>query len=526
MRPPCQSPPFPRTILTINRLTCFLACLCLTASAAEYYVDSSDGDDLESGTAPSAAWRSLEKVNAKASQAHRAWMLTLMTPQFGHAPLADGAVSAPRRHSLKETPVFPLKASADRRYLVDQNDQPFAVVGDTPWSLIAQLSEEDIARYLDDRAQRGFNALIVNLIEHKFATHAPANRNRIPPFLKPGDFTQPNPAYFEFAHWAVAAAKERGLTVWLCPAYLGWGGGDEGFFQEIKAAGPSALRAYGRFVGERFKDMPNIVWMVGGDYALPQTERWAGAELALGLRDGGALQLITAHGGQTSAVETFGDEPWLGIETVYRYQPDLWRPLLAAYERRPVRPFVLIESTYEGEHQARPDQIRRQAWWAMLCGACGQFFGNNPIWHFDGPGLFKTDVTWPQALDSTGSRDMARLGRFFTGIAWHLLRPDLQRPLVTANRGEGTRFIAAAATPEGALAVVYIPADGQRPREFTMDLRRFPKPVSAQWFNPAQDTAAIPPSASLSNRDNQTLRTPGDNGTGANDWVLMLEASP
>jgi hypothetical protein len=209
--------------------------------------------------------------------------------------------------------------------------------------------------------------------------HHRLGNDGVAPFLKPGDFTQPNPAYFDYAHRAVAAANQRGITVWLCPAYLGWGGGDEGFFKEIKAAGPAVLRGYGRFVGERFKDLPNLVWMVGGDYALPEAERWAGAELALGLRDGGATQLITAHGGQTTAVETFGDQPWLAVDTVYRYQSDLWRPLQANYGRRPVRPFVLIESTYEGEHDAKPEQIWRQAWWAMLNGACGQFFGNNPL---------------------------------------------------------------------------------------------------------------------------------------------------
>ena len=73
---------------------------------------------------------------------------------------------------------------------------------------------------------------------------------------------------------------------------------------------PTRLRGYGQFVGRRFKDLPNIVWLLGGDYALPVSERWAGEQLAAGLRDGGAEQLMTAHGGQTSAVQTYGDRPW------------------------------------------------------------------------------------------------------------------------------------------------------------------------------------------------------------------------
>lgn len=427
--------------------------------------------------------------------------------------------------SAATKPIFPLQVSVDQRQLTDQTGQPFLVVGDTAWSLIAQLSEPDINDYLDDRARRGFNAIIVNLIEHKFATRAPAKRDGVEPFLARGDFSVPNPVYFDYAHRALAAANQRGLTVWLCPAYLGWAGGDEGFFQDIQAAGPAALRAYGHFVGERFRDLPNLVWMVGGDDALPEVDRWAGSALALGLRDGGAKQLITAHGGQTSAVETFGEPPWLAVDTVYRYQPDLWRPLQATYARRPVRPFVMIESTYEGEHEARPEQIRRHAWWSMLCGAGGQFFGNNPLWHFDGPGLFKTGVTWRQALDSTGARDMARLGAFLAARPWSQLVPDVEGRLVATGRGDGTRFIAAAWTPHRTLALLYIPAEGAGSREFTLNLDSFPGPVTASWLNPAKDGPLRPHRQVLPQRDQENIATPGDNGTGVNDWVLILESA-
>ena len=83
----------------------------------------------------------------------------------------------------------------------------------------------------------------------------------------------------------------------------------------------------------------------------------------------------------------FGEQAWLAINNFYGSEKPLFRPMLAEYMRQPARPFVLLETTYEGEHDSTPDQIRRQAYWAMLSGACGQFFGNNPVWHFDGPGL-------------------------------------------------------------------------------------------------------------------------------------------
>jgi len=411
---------------------------------------------------------------------------------------------------------FPLRVSANRQHLEDSTGAPFIVVGDTAWSLVAQLNETDIERYLDDRAVRGFNAIIVNLLEHKFASHAPATVGGVQPFAAGRMFEVPNAEYFDIAHRAVAAAGRRGISVWLCPAYLGWDGGDEGFFKEINAAGHDALRNYGRFVGERFKDLPNIVWMLGGDFAFPTSHRWLGDVLAAGLRDGGARQLMTAHGGQTAAVETFGDGDWIAVDTVYSYLKDLREPLHAARMRRPQRPFVLIESTYEGEHDAPPEQIRFQAWAAMLSGATGQFFGNNPIWHFDGPTLFKYEGSWQQALDSVGSRDMARLGAFFRSQPWIELQPAADGQVVTTDTGVAP---VAASSTDGTITIVYVPAHSTGTRELLLKSRHA---NAAQWFDPAGDASPVIANIDGDAESRLRVHTPGRNSAGATDWVLVL----
>jgi hypothetical protein len=415
---------------------------------------------------------------------------------------------------------FPLRVSQNHRHLEDASGRPFLVVGDAAWSLIAQLDAADAGRYLDDRAARGFTALIVNLIEHKFATHAPANLAGEQPFEHPGDFTHPRAAYFDAAHGVVEEAGRRGLSVWLCPAYLGWDGGDEGFYKDIAAAGPSALHAYGRFVGDRFKDLPNLVWMPGGDYALAPKQRWVVETLVSGLREGGATQIMSAHGGQTSAVATYGDQPWLDVETVYSYKPDLMPQLLDAYGATPARPFVLIESTYEGEHDVTAAQVRRQAWASMLAGAAGQFFGNNPIWHFDGPTLFPFTGTWQDNLDRPGSRDMSRLAAFFRASRWEALQPVAGKELAP---GSGhLPAVSAARTDTGGL-IVYVPSDGTtHGRELLI-----PQSVwaGARWVNPAADEAPRPVLAAGSSARGVRVATPGDNGTGAGDWVLDASLS-
>ncbi|MGD0696144.1 MAG: DUF4038 domain-containing protein [Terriglobia bacterium] len=427
--------------------------------------------------------------------------------------------------ALAQTSDLRLKISNNGRYLVDQKGDPFLVVGDSPWSLIAQLDDRDIESYLEDRRNKGFSSIIVNLIEHKFSTTTPRTRSGLAPFRSPGDLSTPNPAYFDFAHKVIERAGQYGIVVWLAPAYLGYGGGDEGFFREIKAGGREKLHTYGRFVGRRFKDLPNIVWMLGGDYTPAKPDQWTVTELAAAIREQDSTHLMTAHHSpESSAVAAFGEQEWLAINTVYGYEKTLFRPMLAEYGRKPARPFVLLETTYEDEHNSTPDQIRRQAYWAMLSGACGQFFGNNPIWHFDGPGLFPAKTTWQQALNATGSHNIALLRKLFIDLPWYQLVPDDNHAILVEGYGSDTATALTASTADRKLSVSYIPSTGTDERELTVALGRFAEPVTARWYNPTNGRVVAVKGSPFVNRDTRHFRTPGDNGTRANDWLLVLDA--
>jgi hypothetical protein len=417
-----------------------------------------------------------------------------------------------------------LKMSSSRRYLVDQKDTPFLVVGDSPWSLIAQLDEQDIEWYLKDRRSKGFNSIIVNLIEHKFCTNPPRTRAGLAPFIKPGDFSTPNEAYFDFAHKVIEKAGEFGMVVWLAPAYLGYGGGDEGFFREIRAGGRDKLGTYGRFVGKQFKDLPNIVWMLGGDYTPGKPDQWTVNELAEAIREEDPTHLMTAHHSpESSAVGAFGEQKWLDVSNFYGYEKSLFRPMLAESRRQPVRPFVLLEATYEGEHDSTPDEIRRQAYWAMLSGACGQFFGNNPIWHFDGPGLFPAKMSWRQALNNAGSRDMALLRSLFASLPWYRLVPEDTHAVVAEGYGDGTAAVLTARTENGRLSLSYVPSAGSASRTLSVVLSGFAAPVRARWYNPVNGNTFEVTGSPFENRDTRRFLVPGDNGSGADDWVLILD---
>ena len=114
--------------------------------------------------------------------------------------------------SSPSTVAFPLKIAPDQRHLLDQNDRPFLIVGDTPWSLITGITKADAETYLEDRRQRGFNAIIVNIVEHWY--NGPLTRDGQAPFAKRNgyyDFAQPNEAYFAHVDYVLNLARNKGI---------------------------------------------------------------------------------------------------------------------------------------------------------------------------------------------------------------------------------------------------------------------------------------------------------------------------
>ena len=65
-------------------------------------------------------------------------------------------------------------------------------------------------------------------------------------------------------------------------------------------------------------------------------------------------------------------------------QQDVYEVCYAEYKKAAGMPFILGESTYEGEHGdwGNDLQVRKQAWWAVLSGAAGHAYGS-PRWKME-----------------------------------------------------------------------------------------------------------------------------------------------
>jgi hypothetical protein len=410
--------------------------------------------------------------------------------------------------------VTQLSPSANKRYLVDQNGTPFLLQGDAAWSLIVALPDADVEQYLKNRREKGFNTILVNLIEHKFSPKPPLDEAGDVPFTTPGDLSTPNEKYFTHADWVIHKAGENGIQVLLAPIYLGAKGTDEGWVEELRKLEPEKCLAYGRYLGKRYKDFDNIIWVMGGDRRPSEVIQKIDL-VALGIREFDQRHLFTAHSAHDySAVEDFGGGGWLTVNATYAHELP-YEKLFEDYNRAPVMPFFLIETTYEGEHNASEVQIRRQAYWAVLCGGFGHVMGNNPIWHFEGPTLYPASGSWQQAMDLPGSVGMMYWGRLFRSRAWYDLVPDQNHEVVTGGLGEfrGLDYLAAGRTTDGSTVIAYMPTK----RTITVDMNKVSgSHAVGWWFNPRNGQAAA--AGTFPTSGTRELTPPAEG-----DWVLVLD---
>ncbi len=158
--------------------------------------------------------------------------------------------------------VYPLKVSGNNRYLVDQNSVPFMVAGDSAWSLIVNLTEDQAATYFADRKADGFNTVLLSLFAGAdiFGRSDFSTYDGIVPFTTPGDISTPSPAYFQRVDEMINLAASFGLCVFLDPIEnYGW----EATFE---SSGATQCAAFGNYIGNRYKNFPNIVWSNANDY--------------------------------------------------------------------------------------------------------------------------------------------------------------------------------------------------------------------------------------------------------------------
>jgi hypothetical protein len=188
-------------------------------------------------------------------------------------------------------------------------------------------------------------------------------------------------------------------------------------------------------------------------------------------------------------------------------QPDVYEVCYDEYKKDYQLPFILGESTYEGEHLPFGSalQARKQAWWAMLSGATGHAYGS-PNW--------RCEKNWKEIMKYEGANTLGYMYEFLTNRNWYDLIPDIGNNLVLKGAtGFAENDYPVAAIDKGRQwAVVYYPSQ----KTLQLDLGYLKKKIKkAQWYNPRNGVFT---SIKEKLSDKHEFTSPD-----SLDWVLLLE---
>jgi Protein of unknown function (DUF4038)/Putative collagen-binding domain of a collagenase len=419
---------------------------------------------------------------------------------------------------------FPLKVSADHRYLVDQNNAPFMIAGDAPQAMVGNLSPASAGFFMANRAKYGVNTLWVNLLcdSYTACNSDGTTFDGIAPFTTPGDLSTPNPKYFDRAAKMVNLAAGHGMVLLLDPIETG------GWLGVLQANGVTKARDYGRFLGSRFHGYTNIIWLSGNDFQswMTPADDAVVSAVAKGIHDTDpdALQTVELSYLVSASLDDPTWRPIVGLDAVYTYRPTYAKEL-QEYRRVPFKPTFLVEANYEFEQNGGTDggsteNLRRQEYWTALSGTTGQLYASHYSWTLNGD--------WKTNLNTIGIRQFSYMRQLFQPLAWYNLVPDRDHLVLTKGIGLFSQtdsittdtYATAAATPDGTLAIAYLPSI----RKVTINMAKLSGGVTARWFDPTNKTFAVIEGSPFANSGSRDFTPPGTNNAGDGDWVLVLTA--
>ena len=367
-----------------------------------------------------------------------------------------------------------LEVSAEGRYLKHENGQPFFWLGDTGWLMPQRLNREEGAFYLDNCSRAGFNVVQVQTLNGVPSMNVYGQYSMTDGF----DFSHIDKkgvyGYWDHMDYIIRTAESKGIYIGMVCI---WGGLVRSGQMDVEEA-----KAYGTFLAERYKDNPNIVWIIGGDTRGDvKTEVWE--TLARTIRSIDKNHLMTFHPfGRTMSATWFNDADWLDFNMFQsghrRYgqtkgdgdnladsnvAEDNWRYVEASLAKKPLKPVLDAEPSYEGiphglhnpkECRWTADDVRRYAYWSVFAGSFGHTYGHNSIMQFIKPGVggaYGAKKPWYDALNDPGYNQMKYLKNLMLTFPFFERIPD--QSIITGQNGE--RYDRAIATRGNDYLMVY-----------------------------------------------------------------------
>ncbi len=420
--------------------------------------------------------------------------------------------------------------STNNRYILKE-EKPFFWLGDTAWELFHRLDRVEAEYYLKKRAAQGFTVVQAVALAEFDGLKEKNSYGEVPLFND--DPTQPNEAYFKHVDFIIDKANEIGINIGFLPTWgdklfkSGWGKGPEIF--NIKNA-----KVYGKWLGERYKNRKNIIWILGGDRQPRKNSQdvdvWramaSGIEEGLGGKD---KAMITFHPqpNQEGASEWFHADDWFDFnmfQTGHCRDNNVYDKIKGSYDRILVKPVIDGEPIYE-DHPvcfnandlgtSSAYDVRKSAYLDLFAGAFGHTYGCHDIWQMYSSkreAVNSPHIFWQQALDLPGANQMKYVRRLIESRPFLDRVPD-QSLIIENNLNAYERI---QATKGKDFAFVYS-AIG---KPFNLNMGKISgNKVVGSWYNPRNGEVK-----EIGNFENKGIKqfSPPTSGYGL-DWVLILD---
>lgn len=419
-----------------------------------------------------------------------------------------------------------LKVHENKRFLVFEDGTPFFYLGDTGWELFHRLTFAETEKYLENRRKKGFTVIQAVILAELDGLNTP-NANGDKPLID-HDPLKPNEKYFKHIDKVVKLAAEKGIFIGMLPTW-----GDK--VDKVWGKGPCIFNPenaffYGQWLGSRYKNEPNIIWIIGGDRSGGGNNFAVWNAMAKGIKSVDKNHLMTYHPwGETSSSFWFHHCEWLDFNMAQtghgqRSYAIYTRIIQEDYAKHPIKPCMDGEPRYEDHPVSwNPDvlgwfddaDVRQAAYWSLFTGSFGHTYGCHAIWQMLAPGREPVGLarnTWYDDLDLPGAFSMMYVRKLMESRHFISRVPD-QSLIANHYTPETDRIVA---TRGDGYAMVYIPtgwAAEVRVGKLQADS------LAAWWYNPRNGEATF-----IDNFKAEGIRifTPPSSGRG-NDWILILD---
>ena len=451
-----------------------------------------------------------------------------------------------------------LRISDNKRYFVTPDGKPFPWLADTVWTMPQRMRWDDVEHVMVRRKAQGFTALQICALdpERDVEMRTPAGE----PALIDGDLSRPNENYFRYLDYILDRAEYHGLYVLLLPVWGQLVVGDDwagGVYE--KTVTEDNAYDYACWIGNRYKDRPNILWCLGGDRmpihkGVDYKNVWR--RMAEGLAKGLTGQdvrhnepspvweslLITYHAcheaetGLCSSFSYFDDsEQWIRfimLQSGHGLKPRNYELVGEEYRRENTMPVWDGEPAYEmmptswpftpETPRQGPWMVRRRAYWSLLSGAFGFTYGHACVWCSvaERERNFMSPVTWQEALGNEGANQMRHL-RAFMECLQPMTAVPCQQIFVEEARREGTLETHGQAAHTRDYICVYLPGGGSS--ELDVSSVWSGESVGVWYWDPRSGEFTTQQAAEVMlDNGHLTVAAPGEGEE--QDWIVLLTA--